>query len=823
MHAVTRVTAAWDRFVASDPGLIRLMSALRTVLSIGLALLVMTALGVPVMLLVAGAMAAMVSSFAISETLLRDQAITLAAGLPTALAAVSLGTLLAPYRAAADIVFLLLIFGAVYIRRYGRRAQALGLMAFQLFFVSQFIRAQTAQLPQLYEVMAVAFGSGAVVRFVLLRATPEWTLRRLLHAFRGRLSRAVGTLAVLSELQRDAGPQHRAGSRHRAGEHSPRRRAERDVRKRIASLHECAVMIQGRIDDAVPDESAAAALQRRVAESDVAAQRLAALLLGHSSGTHRLGEALEELRLILEREGPEGRDEATALARERLLSVREDVADAPPEAVETLRAAGELAFAMFGVRVAAGQEEETPGPAGRRGSAVPSAAESRPRARWGMLVLDRDHGVRALPADPGGAPPRGPEAAPRPPAGAAPAGDGPGPGRGAVESSREELAVEDLSLGLRVTMGRETDTGRQVGLRRPTTRAAFQVTVGSALAIVGGEFLSAQRWYWAVLTCWVVFLNTASTGEILVKGYRRLIGTIVGVVAGVGVTTLVAGDVPLAFALVLVCVFCMFFTAPLSYALMSFFVTNMLGLLYTLLHTYSVSVMVLRIEETLLGAASGLIAALVVLPVRTGAHTDQRLADVVEALRETVQASLSRLEGGRGLEDPALDDSVRDLDEAVENLRQATAPLTHPVSPLRVRRGTTRYVVGLINGAAYHARALASCVQQLPESGAEDDTARRLADQVTEHLTRLGDHLSGTRRGTRPAGSRIYRTVPYAEAGVPLAAAPRADPGTALGPGRTARVRRHLQRLEENVRGLDEPLHLGGDEPARDGSGPGPA
>jgi hypothetical protein len=51
-----------------------------------------------------------------------------------------------------------------------------------------------------------------------------------------------------------------------------------------------------------------------------------------------------------------------------------------------------------------------------------------------------------------------------------------------------------------------------------------------------------------------------------------------------------------AFALILVLIFAMFFTAPVSYALMSFFVTAMLGLLYTLLHTYSLSVLVLRID-----------------------------------------------------------------------------------------------------------------------------------------------------------------------------------------------------------------------------------
>ncbi|MYR56757.1 FUSC family protein, partial [Streptomyces sp. SID625] len=100
---------------------------------------------------------------------------------------------------------------------------------------------------------------------------------------------------------------------------------------------------------------------------------------------------------------------------------------------------------------------------------------------------------------------------------------------------------------------------------------------------------------------------------ILVKGYRRLLGTVLGVVAGIVLAGLVGPHTWPALALVLLLVFAMFYTAPLSYTLMSFFVTAALGLLYMLLHTYSLSVLVLRIEETALGAACGIIAAAVVL------------------------------------------------------------------------------------------------------------------------------------------------------------------------------------------------------------------
>jgi hypothetical protein len=76
--------------------------------------------------MVAGAIAAMVSTFAIGDRAVRDQAVTLALGLPTALASISLGALLNPHIVAGDIFFILLIFGAAYARRFGMRGAACG-------------------------------------------------------------------------------------------------------------------------------------------------------------------------------------------------------------------------------------------------------------------------------------------------------------------------------------------------------------------------------------------------------------------------------------------------------------------------------------------------------------------------------------------------------------------------------------------------------------------------------------------------------------------------------------------------------------------------
>lgn len=141
------LTDLWDRYSASDPGLLRLMAGLRTVGSIGLALLVLAVMDTPVTQLVAGAMAAMVSTFAIRDKRVPDQAVTLALGLPAALASVSLGSLLNPHVVVGDIFFVLLIFVCAYVRRFGDRYTAIGMISFQVYFVSLFVHATPPTCP----------------------------------------------------------------------------------------------------------------------------------------------------------------------------------------------------------------------------------------------------------------------------------------------------------------------------------------------------------------------------------------------------------------------------------------------------------------------------------------------------------------------------------------------------------------------------------------------------------------------------------------------------------------------------------------------------
>ncbi|HTN61940.1 MAG TPA: hypothetical protein VL147_10330, partial [Devosia sp.] len=126
-----------DRITASDPAFSRLRLASRAMLSLLLALLLLGAVTLVQKLPVAAyGMAVLVSflgSMAILDKTAKAQIVSRAIGCVVATAAVFAASVLAPVPVAADLVFLVVIFGAVYIRKFGQRWFAIGMIAFMAY------------------------------------------------------------------------------------------------------------------------------------------------------------------------------------------------------------------------------------------------------------------------------------------------------------------------------------------------------------------------------------------------------------------------------------------------------------------------------------------------------------------------------------------------------------------------------------------------------------------------------------------------------------------------------------------------------------------
>ncbi|HEY0812307.1 MAG TPA: FUSC family protein, partial [Pseudonocardia sp.] len=540
-----------------DPGLVRLRLATGALASIVLALVVAVLLqrvsGQPATLVIMSAVLAMISNIAVNEPDIHRLRVTTALLVVPAVAAVSLGTVLAPYRVVADVVFVAVMVGGVWIRRFGPRGFALGQAAFMSYFFSQFLNTKVSGLPWLVVAAVVAVGSALLVRGFLFAENPQNTLARLVKAFRARIHALTYAVAELL----DADDQDREDARRHVGRSRTR-------------LNESALMIADQFDRS--DERGD--LDVYVLDAELAAERLA------DTARHLVvtgGRPADELRRPL-------------LAGLRSLGAA--TATGTPAA----RVPALLDAAQRGVEPLVADVEGLGDDGQRVAFAVTRLA--------GALAEGRRH-------------------EPTTPADEVPDTDATGHPPGA-----EDATSGPGSAGLALT-----------------TRQAVQVGVATSLAIIGGELVSPARWYWAVIAAFVVFAGTTSRGDVLTRGRDRVLGTIGGVAAGMALAFVVGGAVVPSLVLLLTCLFLAIYLLRVSPGLMAFWITAVLALLYGLIGQFSVETLLVRVEETAVGAAMGMLAGFVILPTGTRQAFGTALDAMVAAVHAVLDASVNRLLG----------------------------------------------------------------------------------------------------------------------------------------------------------------------------------
>ncbi|MGW7360526.1 FUSC family protein [Streptomyces sp. NPDC054802] len=313
------------------------------------------------------------------------------------------------------------------------------------------------------------------------------------------------------------------------------------------------------------------------------------------------------------------------------------------------------------------------------------------------------------------------------------------------------------------------------GLDRVTTRQSVQVVAAGGLALFAGQVLSGERWYWAVGAAWWVFVNTSSRGETLVRGFRRVLGTLIGIGAGALVAVPLHGATAPTAALVAVCVFGIFYTAAVSYSWMMFAVTVLVSLLYGLLGFLEPALLVLRLAETAVGALGATLAVLFVLPVTTHATTHAWIEQAVRCVHRCTAEAAARLAGSPDA-DPA--PYVTELESLLGRVRQSLGPLTHPLSPLRARKARARHVIALLDDCAREVRGLAAVA----------------ADPQASHDARLAAAC-----GRVEAAVHALVAPPSAPVAVEIVPVPHHHPGAEA-------ALRHLHDLERALAELATPV-----------------
>ena len=319
------------------------------------------------------------------------------------------------------------------------------------------------------------------------------------------------------------------------------------------------------------------------------------------------------------------------------------------------------------------------------------------------------------------------------------------------------------------------DDDADTGLN-PSTKAAIQVAVATSAATILGELVSPDRWYWAVLTAFLVFTGVSTRGEILTRVGHRIVGTIAGVVAGVLLATLV-GHHPLVQMLLLVtCVFCAFYLVTVAYAWLTFFVTVLLAMLYGLLGDFSIGVLELRIAETAVGGVVGIASAYFIFSTGTRTTFVEKVDDYLQRMTDLIDAAIASVATPGGETDLVAE--TRRLDNALQAVVTAGKPLQMGPA-VRSRRGVQRLLRGLqVSNRSAHALARAG----VNAARADVDTAPPEATVAALHDAAA--HVCGTIDSVKRVvdGAAVERTEKSTNA-VVLSVAGTADvpPGPVRG------------------------------------------
>lgn len=672
--------------VTADPGLARLRLAAVAVASMALAAGIValaraTVLpGEPVTIVLFAGVLGMISNLAVNETSLPRQRVTTLLMAVPALAATVAGTLLSPYRVVADVVFVAVMVAAVYVRRFGPRGFALGQAAFMAFFFTQFLKVQPAQVPALCVAVVAGLGSTLLLRGVVFAERPERTLRRLVDAFRARAYEMVQRVDdVLAAAQETVPDGSAVAGRSPGDEHEQVGEAvlERLYRAR-RRLNETALLVEDQLERTTAE---------RVwpgLENDVLALRIVDAELG----LERLGVAVR--RMV--RAGAPGSGEAdqrpTALALTALRTGLVHLGHALERRTRHRRVLGELADARGAV---AGLVADT-----RRGhERVQRAAFAVRRVSDSVEYAQRD-----APARPGDATTEG-IALPGVPRSASPIEVAGGAAGDGIADGRPD-PVDPPGDG----EGRTEEQGTGLLL---TTRQAVQVGVGTTLAIVIGELLAPQRWYWAVIAAFVVFANTNSRGDLLSRGWGRVVGTVGGVAAGMGLAALTAGNQVVSLILLFACAFLALYLVRISPGMLAFWITAVLALVYGLIGQFSVETLLLRIEETLVGVVASVLAAFLVLPKGTRQAFSESVETFVDTADDVLADAVGTVLGQRSA--PPLE-RARDMDTALATVRARVRPLLVD-TPKRRGRSSHRRALRVFVVVDHYARALARLAADL--------------------------------------------------------------------------------------------------------------
>ncbi|WP_066519053.1 FUSC family protein [Curtobacterium ammoniigenes] len=179
--------------------------------------------------------------------------------------------------------------------------------------------------------------------------------------------------------------------------------------------------------------------------------------------------------------------------------------------------------------------------------------------------------------------------------------------------------------------------------RVPRVSAPFRAGIQAALAVAITEPIAlavgGSRYYWGVVGVMVIIIGTNTTHERVRKAVQRVVGNLLGGIAGIGLVALLGTAHPaLSLAIVVVALAIGTYGFGGVYALWAGALVVVLCQVYAFSGTFSDALIPLRIAENLLGAAAAVLVTTLVLPVTTNTLIRSAVRRQLGALRAFVLA-----------------------------------------------------------------------------------------------------------------------------------------------------------------------------------------
>jgi hypothetical protein len=734
-HAPVRHERAWLGWLAgTDPGLMRLRMAAEIVITIGVVIaaewiFVRTtgALQTPipagakpavaaelwtlnhalmVIALMLGAILALISGFGVSmEATARGQLITLLF-LPLPLMATLAGGLALHVRLASLASLAVVLAIGTYCRRFGPRGFNGGALAFMGAFLGFFIQdyVKLGNFGWLVAEIWLAMAVIIAVHFAFFRPRPGAALRRMQRSYAARAQQ------VASEIAEEYQATVRSG-----GDPARQERANRTLQRQLLRLNEAALLIDARLDDptAVPAGWSAANLHQRLFDAEVGLSNVARFALAIAPRglperfTTPVGHALQRIR--------EDRFTAAADAA-AVLEQRLDSDDLDP-----------------GHRV--------------------TGTDRILLHRFAMSIAEFSAAIDTFRQYP---PAQAPDDVP---ASADPASADPAP----AEFRTQVPMFGGWLPGSAFIAGAASQERGGTGLIErirlaPYARTSIQMGIAVGGAILAGDALSGRRFYWAVIAAFITFMGANTAGEQLRKSGFRIVGTIVGVIAGSVLAHLAGDRVWLQILIVLVALFLGLYLFRVNYTFMTIGITVMVSQLYVELGEFSNSLLLLRLEETAIGAGVAMATVLLVLPLHIGRVARVAARQQLTELADLIDRCLDRLADPASAcgSDLELRAAARRVDTAYQALVATVYPLRTPVLG-RLAERIRGFLATTVAARNYARNLLLDASTRYPDldpaARAELAVARR---QLADSIGAITTALTGPAADDDPAAEPSY-------------------------------------------------------------------